>query len=761
MPRQPTLKSQHAASSHPYAAYHGSSTSPPTAAGAASPASTHSGVPPHMHHLPQPPPPVYAHHPQQQHQYQQSPPVQNGNANGGGSTHPSPLTSPDVPTQPLLKSNGSNDVHHHQQQQQQQHAIQSGALGKNDMMNGNRQDGVQAVNAQVANGRDAAPSATTMASKKKHVCLTCDRAFTTSGHLARHTRVHTGERNHKCPFPGCETRCSRQDNLQQHYRIHLSPGSRRSSSSATRAAIQRAMSTPAGPSSAGTAGIMAPPPPNAPPALAHASLPPPLAQSHSSYPQNLVITGPPPPLVQASPTQPQQSPYPGNQALSPKTEVRSPAYAHHSPPLAYPTNTYPPSSTSTSATSSANGHGTPNVNGSGVLNGASASHSQPQSPAAHSGSASAAGSADASPVISGPALSQAPGPYPPSYYGQHSHFGSTQPYSPHPLQHPPHVPPPPLQQVSNLQGPTATSPAYANAPPLYSGPYAPAPPGSGYYQEHHYPPQAYSHPHPQLPHPSHPSLPHGHSSHQQQHYQQQPYVQAVQKHRVSVGTVHPSSSALSPANSRVDLPAASPKMGGGTSSGPRLNTSMNGTTSGGTGAPSHSRMQSHGGGYQHYSVAPSSVGTSSLNSSLLAPPSSAASNGSGNSGTHPHYLQNGTAYSQFQLHSPPPPPPPSSSTSGSSGTSGSSAVSSHTSHSSYSQSGNGAPTGRHSPPPVLAPIHKKPAFRVSQSYHHTNQPLHTSHHPAHNMHAYHPSHPSHHSTAGSSYAAQATKGYSA
>ncbi|KZV72150.1 hypothetical protein PENSPDRAFT_552071, partial [Peniophora sp. CONT] len=51
--------------------------------------------------------------------------------------------------------------------------------------------------------------------KKKHVCGVCSKAFTTSGHLSRHARVHTGERNHKCPFPGCETRCSRQDNLQQ------------------------------------------------------------------------------------------------------------------------------------------------------------------------------------------------------------------------------------------------------------------------------------------------------------------------------------------------------------------------------------------------------------------------------------------------------------------------------------------------------------------------------------------------------------------
>jgi hypothetical protein len=65
-----------------------------------------------------------------------------------------------------------------------------------------------------ANGQPGPPSQT---QKKKHICPTCDRAFTTSGHLARHSRVHTGERNHKCPFPGCETRCSRQDNLQQQY----------------------------------------------------------------------------------------------------------------------------------------------------------------------------------------------------------------------------------------------------------------------------------------------------------------------------------------------------------------------------------------------------------------------------------------------------------------------------------------------------------------------------------------------------------------
>ncbi|KAJ7688980.1 hypothetical protein B0H17DRAFT_879177, partial [Mycena rosella] len=49
---------------------------------------------------------------------------------------------------------------------------------------------------------------------RRHACSRCNKVFTSNGHLKRHVRIHMGDK-HKCPFPGCETRCSRKDNLQQ------------------------------------------------------------------------------------------------------------------------------------------------------------------------------------------------------------------------------------------------------------------------------------------------------------------------------------------------------------------------------------------------------------------------------------------------------------------------------------------------------------------------------------------------------------------
>lgn len=54
---------------------------------------------------------------------------------------------------------------------------------------------------------------------RKYTCR-CSKSFTTSGHLARHTRIHTGEKNYPCLWEGCGARFSRQDNCMQHFRTH-------------------------------------------------------------------------------------------------------------------------------------------------------------------------------------------------------------------------------------------------------------------------------------------------------------------------------------------------------------------------------------------------------------------------------------------------------------------------------------------------------------------------------------------------------------
>lgn len=81
----------------------------------------------------------------------------------------------------------------------------------------------------IRHNSDSSASSTSSRPERKYTCSypDCEKAFTTSGHLARHNRIHTGEKNFKCPYLNCNSRFSRQDNMMQHYRTHISSKSRR------------------------------------------------------------------------------------------------------------------------------------------------------------------------------------------------------------------------------------------------------------------------------------------------------------------------------------------------------------------------------------------------------------------------------------------------------------------------------------------------------------------------------------------------------
>ncbi|KAJ6468531.1 hypothetical protein C8R47DRAFT_956453, partial [Mycena vitilis] len=53
--------------------------------------------------------------------------------------------------------------------------------------------------------------------RKVYSCDECDKVFATSGHLARHGRVHSGVKPYACAFPGCTMTSSRKDNLASQY----------------------------------------------------------------------------------------------------------------------------------------------------------------------------------------------------------------------------------------------------------------------------------------------------------------------------------------------------------------------------------------------------------------------------------------------------------------------------------------------------------------------------------------------------------------
>ncbi|OAV99120.1 hypothetical protein PTTG_02347 [Puccinia triticina 1-1 BBBD Race 1] len=64
---------------------------------------------------------------------------------------------------------------------------------------------------------DSSTSVTQGGYARKYACTWegCGKAFTTSGHLVRHKRIHTGEKRYKCAMEDCTSRFSRQDNMLQ------------------------------------------------------------------------------------------------------------------------------------------------------------------------------------------------------------------------------------------------------------------------------------------------------------------------------------------------------------------------------------------------------------------------------------------------------------------------------------------------------------------------------------------------------------------
>lgn len=61
---------------------------------------------------------------------------------------------------------------------------------------------------------------TSQSCRKRYPCNHhgCGKNFSTSGHAARHARIHTGDKPYKCTFPGCAASFSRQDNALAHFK---------------------------------------------------------------------------------------------------------------------------------------------------------------------------------------------------------------------------------------------------------------------------------------------------------------------------------------------------------------------------------------------------------------------------------------------------------------------------------------------------------------------------------------------------------------
>lgn len=66
--------------------------------------------------------------------------------------------------------------------------------------------------------------------EKPHKCEICSKKFSDSSSLARHRRIHSGKRPYKCPFTNCQKTFTRRTTLTRHQAHHTGPPDQISSS---------------------------------------------------------------------------------------------------------------------------------------------------------------------------------------------------------------------------------------------------------------------------------------------------------------------------------------------------------------------------------------------------------------------------------------------------------------------------------------------------------------------------------------------------